>query len=225
MSQSLVDKCAAITSLLELVFYHLDRAPGAMHVQRYGESEGAPPEGRREPLVYNVDCNGRCARCIEAHSGKRPVCPPEEVWAAERAYFRREYRIADVWESLERLSGHEPSWAQAVWTLYVEPCLDFRSECIAPGHKAERDRCAREGVEWMAHDIRGDVRAFGEIDSKERERIEIDGCIRQMIECGFPVERIKAEVHVGSDRIKKVRDALSQTYDDLRVPCRAAVGG
>lgn len=195
--QTLTDKQAAIISILELVYFHLDRVPGAMHVQRYGESEGAPPE-RREPLAYNVNCDGRCARCIEAHSGKRPICPPEEAWAAERDYLRREYRIADVWESLERLSGYEPSWAQAVWTLYVEPCLDPRSECIAPEHRAERDRCAKLGVEWMAHDVRGDVRAFG-------ERVEpIDNQIRQLASRGLSQRRIASKLHVGRERIRRL---------------------
>ena len=201
MTQSLVDKQSAIVSLLELVYFHLDRIPGAMHVQHYGEGEGAPPEGRREPLVYNVDCDGRCARCIEAHSGKKPLCPPEEVWAAERAYLRREYRIADVWESLEHLSGYNPTWAQAVWTLYVEPCLDPRSEAIAPEHRDERDRCAREGTEWMAHDIRGDVRAFG-------ERVEPrDNQIRRMAADGFTRRRIARECRCSLRDVQRVLTA------------------
>jgi hypothetical protein len=213
--QSVADKTAAIISLLELVYFHVDKIPGAMHVQRYGESEGDPGE-RRAPLAYNVNCNGRCARCIEAHSGKKPLCPPEEVWAAERAYLRREYRIADVWESLERLSGHEPSWAQAVWTLYVEPCLDPRSECIAPEHRAERDRCAKEGVEWMAHDIRGDVRAFG-------EKVEpIDNQIRQLASRGLSQRRIAVKLHVGRDRIRRL---LSSDPECSSAVYESAVGG
>jgi hypothetical protein len=148
--------------------------------------------------VYNVNCDGRCARCIEAHSGKKPLCPPEEAWAAERAYLRREYRIADVWASLERLSWQEPSWAQAVWTLYVEPCLDPRSECIAPEHRAERDRCAKLGVEWMAHDIRGDVRAFG-------ERVEPrDNQIRRMAADGFTRRRIARECRCSLRDVQRV---------------------
>jgi len=219
--QSVADKTVAIISLLELVYFHVDKIPGAMHVQRYGESEGAPPEGRREPLVYNVNCNGRCARCIEAHSGKKPLCPPEEVWAAERAYLRREYRIADVWESLERLSGHEPSWAQAVWTLYVEPCLDPRSECIAPEHRAERDRCAKEGVEWMAHDVRGDVRAFGErVEPGENE-------IRRLRSGGLSERQIvivlrRDGIHVGRERVRRVLSSDTKATSTL---CGSAVGG
>ena len=177
--------------------------------------------------MYNVNCDGRCARCIEAHGTKRPVCPPEEAWAAERAYLRREYRIGDVWASLLRLASVETTIARAVWSLYVEPWpgdpldkerpeMGAKTEPIAPEHREARAFDAWSGVEWMAHDIRGDVRAFGE------KAEPIDNQIRQLASRGLSQRRIASRLHVGRDRIRRL---LSNDPERSSAVYESAVSG
>lgn len=210
MTQPFADKLAAIRSLLELVYWHLDYIPGAMRVQRYGESEQEPPE-HRVFLPVNVDCNGRCYTCLAYYRliGRRPDCPPEEKWERERADLRRRYRIADVEASLMRLADVDVTLAQAVWAVYVEPwpgalwdatrpAMGAKTEAISLTVREERARLAEEGVRWLGHDIRGDVLAYGEKPDP------IDNQIRQLAAHGYTWKRIRRELGVSNDRISRV---------------------
>ncbi len=199
--QSFADKCDAIESLLGFIFFHLDDIPGAIRVQQYGASEILDGTTQYRPI--NLECNGRCYTCLAYHKmlGKKPVCPPEEKWAREAEKLRRRYRIRDVENSVLRLSGVDPVQAQAVWAEHVEPWPDPKTEPISPEVKAERVALAKLGVQWMAHDIRGDVLAYGEKpDPKDNE-------IRRMLSYGVSERRIARELEVGRDRIRSLKRA------------------
>lgn len=198
MTQTPTEKAAAIISLLELVWFHLDYIPGAMRVQRYGEAEGG--EGTPPLAPVNVNCNGRCHTCLAYYRlmGKKPVCPPEEKWARERATLRRRYRIADVEESLMRLATVDATLAQAVWAEHVESWPDPRTEPIAADVREYRRECARRGVEWMAHDVRGDVPAYGERPDP------IENQIRQLAAQGYTQRRIQRELRCDRNKITAV---------------------
>lgn len=186
--QTLAEKIAAIESLLEFLFAYRDDIPGAARTQRQEWiSEPSPLDPPPvPPPAYNLDCNGRCWTCraFYASLGTSPACPPDEKWAREAETLRRTYRIRDIEESLFRLSDEDATKAQAVWAVHVEPWPDPKTEPIAPSVKEERARLAREGVEWMAHDIRDDVRAYGEKPEpieNEIRRMHAHGISNRMI--------------------------------------------
>jgi hypothetical protein len=202
MTQSFADKCAAIESLLESVFAHLDYVPGAMRVQRYGDAELEGGSG-----IAQQTCIIRRWTCWGSWPQYRLIVqlPPkmsEEKWAREYADLRRRYRIADLEASLIRLSDAEPSQAQAVWAVHVEPWLDPATEPIGPVAKETRRLLAVAGVEWMAHDIRGDVLAFGE------KREPIDNEICRMLADNWTERRIAHDLGVGRDRIRALKRTL-----------------
>jgi hypothetical protein len=169
VTQRLSDKCEAIISLLALVFWHLELIPGAMKVQRYGESDGT--SDAKPPTPYNLNCKGLCRDCWEDHRaiGKKPACPPEVTWVRVHDGLRRQYRIADVEAALIALRDANVSMAQAVWAVYVEPWPEPRTEPIGHEAREHRARLADEGIVWLAHEIRGPVIAFG---LSKREQVE-----------------------------------------------------
>jgi hypothetical protein len=173
--QSLDDKREAIKSLLPFIYYHLDFVPGALHVQRYGESEGneGPP-----PRAYFIDCNGRCQTCLAWHRsvGKKPACPPEERWVIEYGTLRRKYRIRDIETAILGLADFDRIIAQAVWMTWVEPWPEWtpRYDEAAP--------LAEQGLEWLAHEIEGDVLGMGEMEPPRRTRISISERDRQIVQ-------------------------------------------
>jgi hypothetical protein len=186
--QPFSEKCLAIESLLAFVWFHLDFVPGAMEVRRYGQSEGVQPARAAKP--YNVDCNGRCDTCRAYHEtlGKKPACPPDERWATEYRTLRRRYRIADVEDSLYSMADFQPLQAQAVWAVHVEPWPDPKTEPIGEEARARRQIRADQGIVWMAHDIKGDVIAYGEKPDPKANQI------RQLYSQGFSQRRIAKEV-------------------------------
>jgi hypothetical protein len=125
MPQKLTDKMAAIESLLGWICAHYGYVPGAEKTARQEwVSEPSPLDGPpAPPQFYNVECRGHCFTCIAEHKsrGKVPACPPEEKWLREYKRLRREYRIGEIEKLLKRLSGKNPSMAQAVWAVWVEP--------------------------------------------------------------------------------------------------------
>lgn len=198
VSQTFGEKCEAIESLLELIWWHLDFVPGAVRVHRYGESEGGAGPGSLAPVV--VDCNGRCFTCLAywASRGKAPVCPPEEKWAREAAILRRRYRIKDVEDSVLRLAEQYPTQAQAVWAVYVEPWPDPKTEPISPSTRAERQALALEGITWMAHDIWGDVIGYGQ------KADPLENQIRELAAQGYTWKRIAKELRCSKSTIRRV---------------------
>ena len=197
MAQPFAEKCAAIISLCELIYAHLDSVPGAMHVQRYDDAmQGGGTVDVPATICRRWTCWGTWPmyRLIV----QLPPKMTEEKWNREYLDLRRRYRIADVEASLTRLSSVEPMQAQAVWAVHVEPWLDPATEPIAPDHKETRRLLAEQGIEWMAHDIRGDVLAFG--DRPE----PVDNQIRQLASQGYTYKRIKRELRCGGDRISRV---------------------
>jgi hypothetical protein len=210
--QTLTDKVAAIESLLPFLFAHLDHVPAAMRTARQGWiSERSPLDDSPAPSpAYNLDCNGRCYTC-QAYAqsiGRAPVCPPEEAWAATRGMLRRRYRLEDIEASLMRLSRFDPTLAQAVWAVWVEPWPDPKTEPISPEVQAQRAMLAEKGLDWLAWDIEGDVLAFGE---KVEPR---DNQIRQLAALGFPQKRIARELRCSLRDIQRVL-----------TPSESAVGG
>lgn len=198
MTQRLSDKCDAIISLLALVFWHLELIPGAMKVQRYGESDGT--SDAKPPTPYNLNCKGMCRDCWEDHRaiGKKPACPPEVTWVRVHDGLRRQYRIADVEAALIALRDANVVMAQAVWAVYVEPWPEPRTEPIGHEAREHRARLADEGIVWLAHEIRGEVLGFGEkVDSRENQ-------IRQMASQGFTQRRIARELRCSLRDVRRV---------------------
>jgi hypothetical protein len=205
MTQAFRDKCEAICSLLGLMLYHLDDAPGRVIIQRQEWiSEPSPLDPPRSlPDPYNVACEGRCQDCLNAlkTSGRKPDCPPDELWVRERDALRRSYRMDDVEDALMRLSDCDPTHAQAVWAVYVEPWPDPKTEPIAPETRVERARLADEGIGWMACTIQGDVRSFGEqVD-------DLDNEIRRLRAAGLSQRRIAKRLHCRPEKVGKVLSA------------------
>ena len=166
MTQTFDAKQDAIISLLGCVFQDLDFVPGAMRAapQKWVSEPSPLDPPYVPPASVNSNCRGRCYTCMAYYraSGVKPDCPPEVKWVREYKQLRARYRIEDVEASLVRLSWAWNDFAQAVWSVYVEPWPDPKTEPIAPEHRKERDGLAALGVIWMASDIEGDILAFGE---------------------------------------------------------------
>jgi hypothetical protein len=131
-----------------------------------------------------------------------PACPPEEKWMREYSKLRRRYRIGDLEKSIEHLSDHDATLAQAVWAVHVEPWPDPKTEPIAPETKGERARLAAQGIEWMAHDIKGDVLGYGEKPDP------VENQIRQLASQGFTQRRIQRELRCDRNKIRSVLAAV-----------------
>jgi hypothetical protein len=202
VSQTRAEKMAAIESLLEFLFVYRDDIPGAARTQRQEWiSEPSPLDPPPlAPRAYNLACNGRCWTCraFYASLGKRPDCPPNDKWWRDADKLRAKYRIGDIEESLFRLSGENPTTAQAVWAVHVEPWPDPKTEPIAASVRKERDQLAREGVAWMAHDIRGDVLAYGEKPDPTENQI------RQLASQGYTQRRIAKELRCDHNKVAAV---------------------
>lgn len=211
--QKLAEKMAAIESLLGWVCVYLEFAPGAMRARRQEwVSEPSPLDPPpHAPQITNPDCNGRCRTCMAYYqaAGKRPECPPEEKWVRERNRVRRQYRVGDVCDSLLRLADENVQMAQAVWAVWVEPwpgslvsgkrtALGSRTEAIGWDVRMERADLAEAGLEWMAHDVRGDVLAYGEKPD------ELDNQIRQLAAQGYTQRRIQRELRCDRNKISAV---------------------
>lgn len=221
MSQGLLEKAAAVVSLLGFIYAHLDHAPCAERTARQEWiSEPSPLDvPATPPRPVNLECKGHCHTCnavFEAY-GIKPACPPDEKWRREFRRLRREYRITDVERALlelldVELSDGTPGFmlAQAIWSVFVEPwpgelvsvhrpALGVRTEAISSGARLERAELAERGVFWMADHIEGYVRAYGEkVDPVENE-------IRRMLADGIAERRIAKELRVGRDRIRTVK--------------------
>jgi hypothetical protein len=202
MMQAITDKCAAIISLLGLVWLHLDRIPGALKTpnQQWVSERSPLDDPPKPPAMYNIDCKGRCGNCWIAYeaAGVKPQCPPEEAWVSLREGLRRQYRIGDVEAALMDLATEDVAKAQAVWSVYVEPWPDPRTEPIAPDTKRERARLAGIGVMDMAEAIEGDVRAYGEkVDPRDNQ-------IRQLASQGFTRKRIARELRCSLRDVQSV---------------------
>jgi hypothetical protein len=206
MSQNLSEKCEAIISLLEFVWFHLDFVPGAMHVQQYGESEG----GAGHTVIFDPNCSGRCFTCLAYHKSKKqqPLCPPEERWVWERIKLRRRYRMREIEEALIDLSKSELSQAQAVWAVYVEPWPDPKAEPISERARRERQTLADQGVVWLAHSIKGEIVAYGERPNPR------DNQIRQLAAQGYTRRRIAKEVGCSLRDVVKVLSADESAVSD-----------
>lgn len=188
--QDFLDKCDAITSLLPFIYAHLDAHPAAMHVQRYGDSDG---EGHGPSVTYYAGCNGRCFTCMayfRATSNRRPDCPPEERWITEGRRLRRDYRITDLETCIMRLTDYSRLLAQAVWAVHVEPWPEWMPR--------QQTDLAREGVEWMAYDVPGDVLGYG-------ERVEpLANQIRRLAAQGYTQRRIRKELKCDMRKVSAV---------------------
>ncbi len=206
MSQNLSEKCEAIISLLEFVWFHLDFVPGAMRVQRYGESEG----GAGHTVIFDPNCSGRCFTCLAYHKSKKqqPLCPPEERWVWERKKLRRRYRIGDIEAALIALSKCHPTQAQAVWAVYVEPWPEPKTEPIGESARAKRQILADQGVVWLAHEIKGELVAYGERPDPR------DNQIRQLAAQGYTRRRIAKEVRCSLRDVVKVLSADESAVSD-----------
>lgn len=209
MSQNLSEKCEAIISLLEFVWFHLDFVPGAMKVQHYGESEG----GAGHTVIFDPNCSGRCFTCLAYHKGKkqRPLCPPEERWVWERRKLRRRYRMGDIETTLIDLSKCQPMQAQAVWAVYVEPWPDLKTEPISESDRTRRQTLADQGVVWLAHNIKGEVAAYGERPNPK------DNQIRQLAAQGFTQRRIAKEMRCSLRDVSKVLSANASAGGDTSI--------
>lgn len=190
--QSLTDKAAAIESLLPFIYAHLDLHPDAMKPPRYGDSEGGAGHVTHS---YYVGCNGRCFTCLAYFkaSNRRPDCPPEESWVVMGRRLRRDYRITDLEAAILRLADYNRLWAQAVWMTFVEPWPEWMPRT--------QEELAKEGVMWLAWDIPGDVRGYG-------ERVEPrDNQIRQLASQGYTQRRIAKEIRCSLREVNKVLTA------------------
>jgi len=209
MTQDFTAKCETIVSLLQCVYAHLDYVPGALHVQRYGDSEEGAPTGPAPCTVVT-----RRWTCWQTWPQYRLIVqlPPrmtEEKWAAEYASLRKRYRIGDVEESLTRLSRVEPTLAQAVWAEYVEPWLDPKTEPVAPEMKEQRRVWAEAGIEWLAHDIRGEVEGFGEPLQSQRPPVTArDRLIVEMRIGGASYGEIVKKARCSRSTVKAVLSGL-----------------
>lgn len=216
MAQSFSDKCAAIESLLGWVYAHLDFIPAAARTQRQQwVSEPSPlDEPAPPPVAFNLECRGHCQTCLayaKAH-GLKVQCPPDEQWRREFSRVRREYRITDVTRALLELADVDVHQAQAVWAVYVEPwpgdlvdgtrpSLGTRTEAISWPTRLQRADLAEQGIVWMAHKIRGDVRAYGErVDPRDNE-------IRRMIADEIPRRLIAKKLRCSLRDVQRVAAA------------------
>ena len=191
--QTLSDKAAAIESLLPFIYAHLDAHPAAMHVQRYGDSDG---DVHGPSVTYYAGCNGRCFTCMayfHATLNRRPNCPPEERWITEGRRLRRDYRITDLEQAILRLTDYNRLWAQAVWMTYVEPWPEWM-----PRQQAD---LAQEGVQWMAYRVPGDVLGYGE------RRDPVENQIRQLASQGYTQRRITKELRCDRNKVRAVLSA------------------
>jgi len=203
VEEAMTQKADAIISLLGLLFFHIDDAPHAMKTAHQSwESEPSPLDPSRPPRSFNQDCNGACWTCLAEHRdrGKRPICPPEELWLAERDMLRRQYRLEDVYCALIKLSELYPSLAQAVWAKYVEP-WEPKTEPISRENKDQRDEWAAIGIAFLCNSIEGEVRGFGEkVDTTENE-------IRRLKARGLSNRRIAKRLHCRPEKVQKVLGA------------------
>jgi hypothetical protein len=193
--QDFQSKCEAIRSLLPLIFWHLDYMPHALKIRRYGQAEG--DGGKPPPKPVNVNCDGRCWTCLAYFKlmGKLPACPPEERWENERKALRRKYRITDLEEAITRL---ETNLAQAVWAVYVEPWPEPKTEPIGWEARRHRHLCAEDGIEALAHDVRGDILGYGD------KRDPIENQIRQLASQGYGTKRIAKELRCRPAKVQSV---------------------
>lgn len=186
MSQPLTDKIAAIISLLGWVYAHLEYMPCAQRAprQQWVSERSQLDEPPRRPHITMPECQGRCSTCLayQEATGVRVECPPDERWMTEYRWVRRQYRITAVTKSLLRLAEVDVEQAQAVWAVYVEPwpgqpvgyerlALGTKTEVISETARMERAHLAEAGVEWMAHEIRGEVQGPGEQQPTKKEQV------------------------------------------------------
>lgn len=224
MPQKLAAKLEAIESLLGALFAHRSLIPGGLKTTRpEWESEPSPLDGPPpEPYFPDPACDGRCPVCVARHRerGQRPACPPEEAWRRLQRRLWRDYRMSDVEHAFLALSDESIVRAQSVWSVWVEPqggdwynpdrhSLGYRNEPISLDDRIERADEAEEGLKWLAKNIRGYVRAYGEPVK--------DALIRQLIlEEGYSIRRVKAEVRCGQGRIERVLAAYESAHRGQR---------
>lgn len=190
--QKLADKIAAIESLLGFLFAHLDHMPNAARTarQEWISEPSLLDDPPKPPPLYNLNCSGHCRTCLAFHSiiGRKPDCPPDELWVREYKALRVRYRIADLERALLDLGSTDMLMAQAVWAAYVEPWPDPKTEPISPATRAERDELALAGLDWLAHHVPGEVCAHAEKPSSRENQI------RQLISQGYTWKRVCREL-------------------------------
>jgi hypothetical protein len=211
--QTHADKLQAIQSLLFLLFAHRDHIPGAMRTARQEWiSEPSPlDEPVDPPAPYNLACSGQCWTCraLQQQSKVMLPCPPEELWIREYRRLRREYRIEDIEKAMLDLGREHPSQAQAVWAVWIEPwpgelvdldrpALGTRTEAISWETRVEREALALDGLDWLADNIEGYVRAFGE------RVVPRDNEIRRMLADGVSQRRIARELRCSLRDVRRV---------------------
>lgn len=186
MTQPLADKIAAIISLLGWVYAHLEYMPCAQRAprQQWVSERSSLDEPPRRPRITLPECQGQCSTCLayQEATGVRVECPPDEKWMTEYRRIRSQYRITAVTKSLLRLAEVDTDQAQAVWAVYVEPwpgqlvdhtrpALGTKTEAISEATRLDRAYLAEAGVEWMAHEIRGEVHGPGEKGPTTQEQV------------------------------------------------------
>ena len=202
LTDDLTPKAAAIASVLWLMEAHYamikaGRVGSCIHYER--KPDGT--ERWRPPIVEEVE-----------------GWPVNKViaWVMAQRKVSGRYRLWAIGLALQKLERVRPELALAVKVAHMEiPTPNWYEPALL------RNR-AREGLEWMAEDIPGDVPEWG---GEKAEPVENQ--IRRLKSDGLSERQIVTElrrhgVHVGRDRIRR---ALSNDTKCESVPCGSAVSG
>lgn len=184
-----------LADLLELLEAHI----ACPLVQRYGDSEGPPPERPRgwTPPPPEPDCGGQCPPCPNFGRG----CTLRELADfREWERLRRAYPELRQLEHLHReLMYQHANWASALYWVYVQPWDAFERD--------RREEYARLGLEWMSEHFVGEVPEAGERPKAGRRcSITPDSLERavQLRADGLSLREIGRRLGVSKDALHRV---------------------
>lgn len=193
MTQTLLDKQAALKTLLPLLIVHLGLYEQALKISAYGDADDVRKHG---PVWSTLDCDGDCKRCEWEKTCRG------EWFEVVKEKLRRRYRLQAVEISLGCLEYENEGWYHAVWQFYVDPPED---DCF---HLSDLCRVyADAGVEWMAREIPGELVAFGE-DRCHTTKQALTLQIIHMSQQNFTQRRIAHELRCGRDRVRQTLAAV-----------------
>ena len=182
MTQTLTEKAAAVASVLWLMEDHYrmikaGRVGSCIHYER--KPDGT--ERWRPPIVEE----------FEGWPVNRII-----AWVMAQRKVSARYRLWAVGLALQKLERARPELALAVKVAHMEiPTPNWYEPALL------KDR-AKEGLEWMAEDIPGDVPEWGGEKAEPR-----DNQIRRMAADGYTRRRIARECRCSLRDVQRVLTA------------------
>ena len=182
MTQTLTEKAAAIASVLWLMEQHYamvtaGRVGSCIHYERTPDGT----EQWRPPIVEEFE-DWPVNRII--------------AWVQAQRKVSARYRLWAIGMALCRVHARSPQHSLAVRAFYVE---------IPPVVWLDNvEQLAREGLEFIAEDVPGDVRAWGESRPKTKRELVLD-----LLGDNLPTKTIAIYAGCDPSYVRRIKRAMS----------------